>query len=145
MGDEAKFKRPQVWMDSIGMIKDFPVWGTGLGTFSHAYPRYQSRYPTALFEHAENDYLEILTDTGITGFTVLAAAAVLFFQKVIARWMDRHGSFVKCAGAGGISSCVAMAIHSVTDFNMRIPANALLLAVVAGITYATVTLPRDAG
>ena len=44
--------------------------------------------------------------------------------------------FGKCIGAGGLASFVAIATHSFTDFNLHIPANALLFAVITALTYA---------
>ena len=138
IGEEQKIKRPEVWADTVNLIKDFPISGTGLGTFGGIYPRYQTRNSRLLFKHAENDYIEILTDTGIIGFIIIIGMASLFFYSVIKAWRRRHNNFVKCMAAGGLTSCVAIAVHSFTDFNLRIPANAMLLTVIAGITYATV-------
>ncbi|MDP3014030.1 MAG: O-antigen ligase family protein [Candidatus Subteraquimicrobiales bacterium] len=138
IGKEQKIMRPEVWADTVNMVKDFPILGTGLGTFGGIYPHYQTGNSRFVFEHAENDYIEILTDTGIIGFIIIIGMASLFFYSVIKAWRFRHNTFVKCIAVGGISSCVAIAVHSFTDFNMRIPANALLLTVIAGITYAAV-------
>lgn len=130
--------RPEIWADTVGIVKDFPIFGTGLGTFKGVYPGYQTRHSGFLFEHAENDYIEILTDTGIIGFIIVIGMACLFFFSVIKAWRLRRNIFVKSIVAGGLSSCVAIAAHSFTDFNLRIPANALLLTIVAAITYAAV-------
>jgi O-antigen ligase len=91
-----------------------------------------------LFEHAENDYIEILTDTGFTGFALIAGMICAYFYSVMKGWRIRHNNFVKCIVAGGISSCMAIVVHSLTDFNMRIPANAMLLTIIAAITYSVV-------
>lgn len=138
IGEEGKIARIYVWRDTANIIKDFPAFGTGLGTFRSIYPQYQTKYSQLLFEHAENDYIEILTDTGFAGFTVVISMGIVFFYAVIKAWRRRHNVFVKCMVAGGLSSCAAIAAHSFTDFNMHIPANALLLTVIAALTYATV-------
>ncbi len=143
IGEEQKIKRPEVWADTVNIVKDFPISGTGLGTFGGIYPRYQTRNSRLLFKHAHNDYIEILTDTGIIGFIIIIGMASLFFYSVIKAWRRRHNNFVKCMAAGGLTSCVAIAVHSFTDFNLRIPANAMLLTVIAGITYATVFNVRE--
>jgi O-antigen ligase len=137
-GIAGKINRTDVWKDSLSIIRDFPVLGSGLGTFAKIYPKYQSRSPNVLFEHAENDYVEVLADTGILGFLTAAGLLVVFFATILKAWKNRHGGFVLAVTAGGISSCAAIAVHSLTDFNMRIPANALTLSIIAGITYATV-------
>jgi O-antigen ligase len=136
--EEANIHRIDVWKDTVPIVQDFPVFGTGLGTFNNIYPRYQTKYPQLLFDHAHNDYIEILTDTGFVGFIIVAGIVITFFSTVIRRWRIRHNTFAQCIGIGGISSCVAIAVHSFTDFNLHIPANALLLTVIAAITYAAV-------
>jgi O-antigen ligase len=137
LGDEANFKRIEIWRDCAGIVWDFPVWGTGLGTFDDAYLRYQSASPGLLFDHAHNDYLELVTDAGLAGTLLAAGALALFGQALAKAWKARHGRFVTSIAAGGISSGAALAVHSMTDFNLHIPANALLATVIAGITFSS--------
>ena len=138
IGEEGRIARPDIWKDAVNMARDFPVFGTGLGTFESIYPHYQTGRSRLLFEHAENDYIEILTDTGIAGLMIVIAMIFFFFYKIIKSWRQRHNNFVKCMAAAGLASCAAIAVHGFTDFNMRIPANALLLTVIAALTFATV-------
>ncbi len=135
--------RQDVWRDAGAMVRDFPVLGTGLGTFARVFPAYQTKHPLLLFEHAENDYLELLIETGLAGFAAFLAAAGVFLYALYRRWRERHNAFVVCAGVGGMASFAAMAVHSFTDFNMRVPANALLMTIIAAATYAAVfNIPR---
>ncbi|MBI4653448.1 MAG: O-antigen ligase family protein [Nitrospirae bacterium] len=150
IGEEGKIARTDIWKDTINMVRDFPVFGTGLGTFENIYLQYQTGRSRFLYEHAHNDYIEIFTDTGIAGFMIVITMLFFFFYKIIKAWRQRHNNFVKCMAASGLASCVAIAVHSFTDFNMRIPANALLLTVIAALTYATLNIeqrvmspPRD--
>lgn len=145
IGEEGRIIRPDIWKDTINMVRDFPVLGTGLGTFKSIYPHYQTGRSRLLFEHAENDYIEILTDTGIAGLIVIITMLFFFFYKIIRSWRRRRNNFVKCMAAGGLASCIAIAVHGFTDFNMRIPANALLLTVIAGLAYASVYNVTDRG
>jgi len=137
VADLDRISRLDIWADSIRMWRDFPVTGIGLGAFNSVYRLYQSKYPLVTFEHAENDYVELLVETGALGAAAFASLICLFFYVTIRKWRSRHGGFVKCMALGGISSCVAIAVHSLTDFNMRIPANAMTLTVIAAATYAT--------
>jgi O-antigen ligase len=145
LADENRIMRTQVWSDLTGMVRDFPLLGTGSGTFDRVFPRYQSKYSTVLFEHAENDYLEVLAETGLIGLSLAVATGVVFFVTTLGRWRARRNSFSTCMGAGGLASCTAIAVHSLTDFNLRIPANALLLAVVAGLTVAALARADEKG
>ena len=145
LSGEDRVMRAEVWSNLGAMIGDSPVVGTGLGTFDRAFPSYQKKYSTVQFEHAENDYLEILTDTGLIGFLLFVSAVVAFAVKLYRMWKVRKNSFSVIMGAAGLSSCAAVAFHSLTDFSLRVPANAILLASVAGITIAILTHRNDNG
>ncbi len=136
--EEDHIGRLIISQDSIGIVRDYPVLGTGLGTFESAYMRYQTTMPRLLFDHAHNDYVELVTDTGVVGILLAAGMALVFFWNIFRRWRRKHGLFGKCIGAGGLTSFVAIAVHSFTDFNLHIPANALLFSVISALTYAAV-------
>jgi O-antigen ligase len=136
--EDRNLKRASVWEDSLVMARDFPLLGTGYGTFGSIYSRYQTHSAMTFYDHAHNDYMELLTDTGLIGFATAATLAGIFAAMVIRQWRSRRRTYVKALGAGGIASCAAMLVHGMTDFNLHIPANAMLLTVVAGITYAVV-------
>ena len=133
--DTARF---DVWTDAVSLVRDYPLTGTGLGTFQHAFPRYQTKYTQLLFEHAENEYVELLTETGILGLAAALGGIGVFYFLILRQWRRRHNSFVISLAAGGITSCIAVTIHGFSDFNMRIPANAMLMTVIVAATYATV-------
>lgn len=50
-------------------------------------------------------------------------------------WFTRHTSFVVCLSLGGLSSVFGTLIYSFLDFNLHIPANALLFFVIIGLVY----------
>jgi O-antigen ligase/tetratricopeptide (TPR) repeat protein len=129
--------RLEVWQDAIRIVQDYPVLGTGLGTFKNGFMRYQRSMSRSLFDHAHNDYLELATDTGIVGFLIGMGLVVYFFWNVLRRWRKKHSMFGKCIGLGGMGSICAIAVHSFVDFNLHIPANALLLTVIVSMTYVS--------
>ena len=136
---DSNIGRLPVWKESLGIIKDYPLLGSGFGTFENTYMRYQRPASSLLlYTHAHNDYLELMTDAGIAGFFLTISLVLIFFISIYRAWRTRHNKFSICFGAGGLTSFVAIGIHSIADFNMHIPANALLLSVIAGITYASV-------
>ncbi|MBI5560526.1 MAG: O-antigen ligase family protein [Deltaproteobacteria bacterium] len=138
IGEEERIARFDIWRDASGIVRDFPLAGTGLGTFKNIYTRYQSEHPTLFFAHAENDYIEILTDTGIPGFIIAISAVCVFFASLMKRWRERRDAFVVSMALGGMSSCVALSVHSLSDFNLRIPANAMLITIISALTWACV-------
>lgn len=138
LADTNRIMRAQMWPDALALAAEYPVAGSGAGTFNDIFPRYQRHYSTFRFEHAENDYLEIAVELGGTGIVCVLALATCYFGSVVRRWRERKNLFVTSVAAGGISSIVALMVHGMTDFNLRIPANAMLLTIIAALTYATV-------
>src|SRR5262249_17251877 len=69
--------RPGAWR----IFLDHPVLGTGLGTLQQVYPPYETLYDGKIVNHAHNDYLELLAETGILG----GLACAWFLGAVFAR------------------------------------------------------------
>lgn len=134
--DTGHVGRLNTWIDSQGMLRDYPLTGSGLGTFETGFRRYQTKETGGIYDHAHNDYVELLTDCGFAGFSLVSALVALFCATLYRRWRQRRSRYASCMGAGGLCSCGAMAVHSFTDFNLHIPANALLLTVILALTWA---------
>jgi O-antigen ligase len=134
--------RYDIYLDTINMAKDFPVFGTGLGTFQYIYPGYKTLQSQAYYYHAHNDYLELISDSGLVGFVIVLSGFIMFFWKTLVRWWERRHYYAKGVALGGVCSVIAILAHSFTDFNLHIPANALFLSIVLGLTYNTVNLKR---
>ncbi len=124
------------WMDAFSHARDFPIFGSGWGSFDRAFPVYQTSHPDLHFEHAENEYVEVLTEAGWTGLIALLGALASFSVIVLRRWRERHDPFVVSLTVGGATAFTAIAVHSFLDFNMRVPANALLMTVILALTCA---------
>jgi len=130
-------QRIPVWQDSWRMVRDFPWLGVGLGNYEFAFYAYNSLPLNVIYNHAHNDYLEYAADLGIPGAVILFGAILLLFVyalRVYFRHPDHTDSMVALGAAGAIFSIL---LHSITDFNLQIPANmvvfAILLAVLSGI------------
>jgi hypothetical protein len=128
--------RPQYWGKTMRMIGDFPLTGVGLGAYGQVYQAYDVMGMEYALVHAHNDYLEYLTELGIVGFVLLAGTVFFLFGDSIRTWAKRRHPEVKGLALGGIVSVLALFLHSLTDFNLRIPANALVLTVVLSLTFA---------
>ncbi|MBO1223355.1 MAG: O-antigen ligase family protein [Candidatus Scalindua sediminis] len=138
-GMEKEGRRTLIWNDTYNLVKDFPVFGTGLGTYEYAFPKYKTIRKQLLYDHAHNDYLELITDTGFTGFIIVIAGAAYYLFIVIRMWFQRRNSFVRGITVGCLGGIAYILLHSLTDFNLQIPANALHITIITGIMYKTVT------
>ena len=119
--------------DSLRMFARRPMFGWGLDTFPDAYPQFRSFYTNQTVNRAHNDYLELLTDTGILGFGVgiwfLVAALRPAVRKARTWSADVNGA-VALTALVGISGIL---VHSLVDFNLHVPANALLVYVLCAV------------
>ncbi|HDY69045.1 MAG TPA: O-antigen ligase domain-containing protein [Candidatus Scalindua sp.] len=136
---KAEGERIIVWKDTYNLIKDFPTLGTGLGTYEYAFPKYKTIRRQVLYNHTHNDYLELMSDTGITGFFIVIAGAAYYLFMVIRLWFQRRNRFVRGIAIGCLGGITYIILHSLTDFNLQIPANALHLSIITGIMHKTIT------
>ncbi len=136
--------RPTYWLNAMRTFSDFPVFGTGLGTFGPLYPNMEGEAGPMALVHAHNDYLEYLTELGLVGFSLLLGGILFIGVASFLVWRTRHHPEVKGLALGGIVSLLAILIHSITDFNLHIPANLVLFSVVLSMTMAIAFYKRGA-
>jgi O-antigen ligase len=131
--DDPTTGRIHFWRGTLGIIRDHPLMGTGLGSFSLAYTRYD-RSNGVLFrlEQAHNDYLQLLSDAGIIG-AVLGLVFVLLLFRMALRRMESRNLFRRGVALGALAGCFAVLVHSFFDFTLHTTANALLFLMLAAL------------
>jgi O-antigen ligase len=135
--------RISFWKDSLRYVRDYPVAGTGLGTFGLGFRHYQTTTLEKYVDHAHNDYLEVAAETGVAGAALFFLPILWLLAKMITTFLDDTGRYREAVTLGCIGSTVALLLHSLTDFNLQILANALVFAVVLGIAYKIVFIERQ--
>jgi O-antigen ligase len=138
--DDTLFRggRTVFWGNVTGMIRNFPLLGSGLGSFVSVYPYYDQSGFDMTLTHAHNDYLELASDVGLVGAALLLAGIGFLLFKIFTAWRDRRSMEIKGLSMGGFVAVVVILFHSLTDFNFHIPSNALLFAVILALTAVTV-------
>jgi O-antigen ligase len=131
--DISKLARLKVWSATIDAIKDFWFMGTGLGTFIHVFPLYEPVEIHSIFDHAHNDYLELILETGLVG-TIMTITFIAIMIKTIVKSSLRGRTGILLIAA--VSSAGTMFVHSLSDFNLHILSNALCFSLVLGIVTA---------
>ncbi|MCJ7784561.1 MAG: O-antigen ligase family protein, partial [Desulfobacterales bacterium] len=119
--------RWDIWTDTFKILKDFPIFGSGLGTFHQIFPIYRSFHIRGLVTHAENDFLQLASEVGLLGIGLLIVLFVTLFYKAISGIRSlsfRDGG--RYIGAGGMVGILALMFHSIVERNLQIPANAFL-------------------
>jgi len=125
--------RPTLWKNSLGIFREHPLVGAGMGSFVMAYPRHETEVSDLVTEHAHNDYVEALTETGLLGGLLILAAMVLFIQIIFRNLVIQLRYEPGWIQLGGAIACCGLLIHSFVDFNLHIPANAAWFAFCAGL------------
>jgi len=126
-------KRASMRADTWQIFVDHPWMGTGLGTLQVVFPRYETLYDGKIVNHAHNDYLEGLAETGIAGgLCCLWFLGVLLFDS-LRRLSQAGGTFISTLQLSGLVACLGFLTHSLVDFNLHIPANALLFFFMANL------------
>lgn len=117
--------RPKFYELTMRMIADYPLFGTGAGTYIYAYTSYEREDFRGILHHAHNDYLETLAEMGLIGGGAIILTAFFAFGFLLWRWqkLQEREYFRRGVGLGLLSGIMAILIHSVSDFNLRIPAN----------------------
>jgi O-antigen ligase len=125
--------RLQLWSESSELLREYPLFGCGMGGFESVFMRHKVNDPLAGDAFVHNDYLQFLIELGVVGFAILAAIGWGIVKNVlwtISKLDDRNERCLATACAGAL---MAIAVHSVVDFNLYTPAIAMLAAWICGI------------
>jgi O-antigen ligase len=125
--------RLKINRDALHMFAQRPILGWGLGTFETVYPQFRSFYTDLLVDKAHNDYLQLLVETGLLGFAIMIWFLVSALRPALPKirnWPSDVNGAVALAALIGISGIL---VHSLVDFNLQIPANALLFYVLCAV------------
>jgi O-antigen ligase len=129
-----KEARLSLWKNTIEIFFNFPVAGTGAGTFKEVFSMFRT-FPTHLsFNEAHNDYLQLLSETGwFTVFLFIAFLTCLIqrLRKVTSQHLNRTVVIqIAC-----FCSILSLAMHSLTDFSFQIPAVALAGSIITALFF----------
>ncbi|MET0214723.1 MAG: O-antigen ligase family protein, partial [Vicinamibacterales bacterium] len=144
--ERSLLSRIDAWRDGWDVVRDFPVLGTGLNTYSPAMLLYQKRNPGFHMAQAHNDYLQLVAEGGV--IVVLAAAGTVILlisamrRTLRAASIEARGYWVRTGCAVGL---MAIAFQEIAEFSLQIPANAFLFCTLAALTVTPVRSGAPAG
>jgi len=136
--------RVTVWGGIVEMIKNHPLLGTGPGTFATVFTQYQPPGMLMRYTEGHNDYLHFISEAGLALIPVMVWMMIAFFVRGFKK-LNNPSRLVRGTTLGAMSGVTAILIHSIFDFNLHIPANALLFTVLAAIVVSPVPATGNRG
>jgi len=130
--------RIDVARDTLEIVRNYPLTGTGAGSFASTYPMYDSgKVGFVNYKYGHNDYLHFAAEFGLPGLAMLATIVLLSLWQAARAQLERHDRMLRGLGCGVLMAIVALLIHSAVDFNLQIPANAATFVVILAMGWQT--------
>ena len=117
--------------DALRMFAERPFLGWGLGNFANVHPQFSSFFTDVYVNSVHNDYLQLLVETGALGGLAMLWFVFILFRQGARRLLAWNVCAEDSLAVAALVGCTGLLVHSLVDFNLRIPANAALFYVLA--------------
>jgi O-antigen ligase len=131
-----------IWRDTLTAVREFWLAGSGAGTYAQAMVAFQTTDRAYYFNQAHNHFLQVAAEGGLLLAAPLVLAAVALGRLVAAR-LREDGSGVFWIRAGAAAGLAGVAVQSLWETGLRLPANAELVAVLAALAIHPVPAPAE--
>jgi len=119
--------RWEIWEATLNLPTSLWLLGSGIGSFTDVFwPIHPPNTPKTAY-YAHNDYLQFIIEFGVIGTVIMFSTLLYWFKQ---NYSSSTSSLLKTASI--ISICI-MGLHSLTDFSLHIPANAIMFWFCVGI------------
>lgn len=133
--EESVEQRTLAARSAVQVIRDFPWFGSGGGTFQLAFLPYQPNNLFGLWEHTHNDFVEFASETGVIGFTLLLLLVLDSMRCSFVLLINSRDQLSRGMAFASLMGIVSLLIHGAVDFNFQITANAMLFLVLISLPY----------
>jgi O-antigen ligase len=134
--DLAYNTRVVLWKTSLMAWRQFPLFGSGLGTFREAFRRVQPRELTGLVEQAHSDPLQLLVTGGLVGELLGILLFVSLYVLLFRAWRRQKHREEAALILGGLGALFSLSLHGLLEFNLSISPIPALLSCVLGAAWA---------
>ncbi len=133
------------WDAALKISRKNPWWGAGPGHYDSEFAQYRPPEVQMRAQYAHNEYLNTLCDWGIVGLSIIGAVMGLLYAGVARTWavlrrsvneLGKVRSNKSAFVLGGSLGLLAIMLHSVVEFNLHIPANALVAVTLMALLSA---------
>ena len=134
-----------MWKTTFEMIKERPVFGSGIGTFKMNYLDYQADFLqnnpdyikfSGKAAEAHNEYLQMWAEIGIIGLGIFIGIILMFFNLIInyLKKVDNDSEKDKIIVFGLVLGVTCFLIHSLFTFPLHVPALGSTFFILLGLT-----------
>ena len=126
--------RPEIFRITLEGISEHPILGWGAGTFEGVFAKFQSDVFWTRTVRAHNEFLDNALGMGIPATVALNLAVALLGALCVRGVIVRRRNTIY--PATGTAAILLVALHSIVDFTLQVPAVAASLALVSGVACA---------
>ena len=128
---------------SMGIVDDNLWMGTGLGTYYTAFPKYRDENVSQSFIHAHSDLIEFPSELGLLGTVPLVLLVLSSFIAAIRLQVKNRSRLLRAMGFASSMAIIAIMLHSITDFNLQVFANAATFMVILALPFICINIAKD--
>lgn len=143
-GDVPGISRHDFLFTGARILRDFAPFGSGTGTFFELYRWYEdpAQIGTTFVNHAHDDLLETLIETGVFGLAAIALFVGWFARRAWALWSGARRNAMQLAASMVIGTEL---IHSLVDYPLRTAAMSTVMAIACVLLVRQADMPRPRG
>lgn len=134
--------RDEVNIYGLELIKDYPLTGTGAGSFYTVFPMVKGEDIRLFYDHAHNDYLQFSIEYGLLMTLLLGVLVFSSLWQAIYTMRHRKNYLMKGTAFGCMMAIIGMLIHISVDFNLQAPANAVYFVLILTLAWQSRFLKR---
>jgi O-antigen ligase len=125
VSDASTFKRMDVWKAAVDIFREYPVFGTGFGSYYVAVSQFIDISGQVVPFQAHNEYLELAASGGLVALILAIWPILRYFKAVRISLRKPSYSFATFARNGAVAAIAGVAIHSLFDFGLQLLPNQL--------------------
>ncbi len=133
--DPLEDERWAIFDASLRGVGEFFPLGSGMGTYPQVMRGFQPDGMGGFVNHAHNDYIEWLFEGGLFAGVLMLLFMVLYLVRWRAVWSVRNWHSLHMMQVGAGVGLFLILLHGLTDYNLRIPANMIYAAFLAGVFF----------
>ena len=135
--------RDDVVLDAIELIPQFPITGTGAGSFYSTFQLVQGPGIFRFYDFAHNEYLQFTIEYGIPITLLLASMILASLWQAQRALRKRNRNLMRGVGFAAMMAIIGQLIHISVDFPLQIPANTIYFIIILAMAWMANHIPAD--